>query len=138
MEKNRSELVKHSSGINKEFTIFDALLECLIKKEKKEHRFHSLLKHITSPFDPTALSLMILGWVTLGCVGHIIWTDITFYGKDLVTILFSSRVGENISLGIDMRLIYYLLIGLTMLLTSLKTPSSRGQERNLPAYIWQL
>jgi hypothetical protein len=52
-------------------------------------------------------------------VGQIIWTDITFYRKDLVTILLGSRVGENISLGINMKLITYLLIGFILLVLSL-------------------
>jgi len=67
----------------------------------------------------TTLSLIIFGWATLTWAGQIIWTDISFYGKDLVTTLFGSRVGENISLGVDMRLIYYILIGVGLLLSSL-------------------
>jgi hypothetical protein len=118
-KKNKSKFVRHSSGNDNEFTIFDALLESLTKKEDKEPTFRRLLKQLRSPWNITTLSLIIFGWATLTWAGQIIWTDIWFYGKDLVTTLFGSRVGENISLGVDMRLIYYILIGVGLLLSSL-------------------
>ena len=119
MRAKTSKFIRHPSGNDKEFTIFDALLESLIKKEEKEPTFRRLLKQIRSPWNIATLSLILLGWATFTWAGQIIWTDITFYGKDLVTILLGSRVGENISLGADVRLIYYLLIGSTLLLSSL-------------------
>ena len=118
-KKNESKVVRHSSGNDKEFTIFDAILESLIKKEEKEPKFRRLLKQLRSPWNIPTLSLIIFGWSTLAWAGQIIWTDISFYGKDLGTILFGSRMGENISLGVDMRLIYYVLIGVCLLLSSL-------------------
>ena len=119
-KKNESKVVRHSSGNDKEFTIFDALLETLIKKEKKGPlTFHCLLKQFCSPWNIATLSLIIFGWSTLTWVGQIIWTDLSFYGKDLATTLFASRVGENISLGVDMRIFYYVLIGICLLLSSL-------------------
>ena len=118
-KKNESKVVRHSSGNDKEFTIFDAILESLIKKEEKEPVFRRLLKQLRSPWNIPTLSLIIFGWSTLAWAGQIIWTDISFYGKDLGTTLFSSRMGENISLGVDMRLIYYVLIGVCLLLSSL-------------------
>ena len=119
MENKRSKRVRHSSGIDKEFTIFDALLESLIKKEKKESKSGRLLKHLSSPWNAAVLFLVFLGSATLVWVGQVIWMDITLYGKDWVTILLGSRVGENISLGVDMRLVYYLFVGLEFLFLSL-------------------
>ena len=118
-KKNESKVVRHSSGNDKKFTIFDAILESLIKKEEKESIFRRLLKQLRSPWNIPTLSLIIFGWSTLAWAGQIIWTDISFYGKDLGTTLFGSRMGENISLGVDMRLIYYVLIGVCLLLSSL-------------------
>ena len=119
-KKNKRKYVRYSSGNDKEFTIFDALLETLIKKEKKESlTFHCLLKQLCSPWNIATLSLIIFGWSTLAWVGQIIWTDLSFYGKDLATTLFASRVGENISLGVDMRVFYYVLLGICLLLSSL-------------------
>ena len=118
-KKNESKVVRHSSGNDKEFTIFDAILESLINKEEKEPIFRRLLKQLRSPWNIPTLSLIIFGWSTLAWAGQIIWTDISFYGKDLGTTLFGSRMGENISLRVDMRLIYYVLIGVCLLLSSL-------------------
>ena len=118
-KKNERKVVRHSSGNDKEFTIFDAILESSIKKEEKEPIFRRLLKQLRSPWNISTLSLIIFGWSTLAWAGQIIWTDISFYGKDLGTTLFGSRMGENISLGVDMRLIYYVLIGVCLLLSSL-------------------
>ena len=47
LEKNR-EYIRHSSGNDEEFTIFDALLESMIKKEQKKSSLHRLLKVIGS------------------------------------------------------------------------------------------
>lgn len=47
LEKNR-EYVRHSSGNDEEFTIFDALLESMIKKEQRKSKLHRLLNAIGS------------------------------------------------------------------------------------------
>jgi hypothetical protein len=119
LDKKKRQIIKHPSGNDKDYTIFDALLESLINKEQKESTLRRLLKYITSPWNIVFLSLIFLGLAILTWIGQIIWTDITVYGKILGIILFGSRVGENISLGIDMRLIYYLIIGFMLLLSSL-------------------
>ena len=75
----------------KEFTIFDALLDSMIQKEEKESTFSRFLKHIHSPWNVASLSLIVVGLTTLTWVGEIIWTDITFYGKDITTTLLNSR-----------------------------------------------
>jgi len=67
------------------------------------------------------LFLAALGAITLAWVGQLIWHDVTVWGKDITLIFFGSRTGENISLGIGMKVIYYFLIGLTFLLLGLVT-----------------
>jgi hypothetical protein len=61
--------------------------------------------------------LMVFGASTLAWVGWLTWYDITVWGKDVPLILFGSRAGEFISLGVGMKVIYYFLIGLTLLLS---------------------
>ena len=58
-----------------------------------------------------ASSSIVLVW-TVG----IIWKDITFWNKELGTILTGSRTGEAISLGIGMTVINYLLVGMSLLI----------------------
>jgi hypothetical protein len=67
------------------------------------------------------LFIATLGSITLAWVGQLTWHDITVWGKDLVLIFFGSRTGENISLGIGMKVIHYFLIGLTLLFLGLLT-----------------
>jgi hypothetical protein len=56
------------------------------------------------------VSVIILGWV-----GILTWTDATVWHKDIGTIFFGSRAGENISLGIGMAVIHYFIIGAALL-----------------------
>jgi len=67
------------------------------------------------------LFLVAFGLVILVWVGWLTWYDMTFWGKDIVLIFFGSRTGEAISLGIGMKVIYYFLIGLALLLTGAVT-----------------
>ena len=62
------------------------------------------------------LILMGLGSIILAWVSGLTWNDIITWNKDLAAILFDSRVGETLSLGIGMRVIHYLLIGSILLL----------------------
>ena len=72
-----------------------------------------------------------LGAITLAWVGQLAWHDTTFWGKDLILIFFGSRTGENISLGIGVKVIHYFLIGLTLiLLGSLTTLRRRIMSQN--------
>jgi len=118
LEKKKTP-TRHSSGNDQNYTIFDALLDSLKKKDQKEPTRDRLLKFVRSPLNILFLSMIFLGFVTLVWAGEIIWTDLTFYGKDLFITLLGSRIGENISLGIDFRLIFYLLIGFNLLTWSL-------------------
>ena len=61
------------------------------------------------------LSLIVTGAIILAWVGQITWNDISFWNKDIGTIFFGSRTGENVSLGIGMIMVNYLLIGISLL-----------------------
>jgi len=63
--------------------------------------------------------LSAFGSAILVWVGWLTWQDMTTWGKDINLILFGSRIGEAIDLGIGMKLIYYLLIGLLLLILGL-------------------
>ena len=65
--------------------------------------------------------LVASGSIILSWVGQLTWYDMTAWGKDIALIFFGSRTGENISLGIGMKVIYYFLIGLALLLSGLLT-----------------
>jgi hypothetical protein len=66
-----------------------------------------------------SLFLAAFGSIILAWVGYLTWYDMTWWGKDIALIFFGSRTGEAISLGIGMKVIHYLLIGLTLLLSGL-------------------
>jgi len=78
-------------------------------------RHPSRLSKVASPI------LITFGSTILAWVGWLTWHDITTWGKDLALIFFGSRTGEAISLGIGMKVIYYLLIGSTSLVIGLVT-----------------
>ncbi len=119
MEKKRAtKSAMKPSLIDTEYTIFDALIETLQKKEQKKSEHLSLFKHFCSPMNLATLLLMATGLVTIVWVGNLVWCDITFWGKDAALILFGSRTGETISLGIGMKVIYYLVMGAALLFSS--------------------
>ncbi len=70
---------------------------------------------IFKPYNLIVLFLVISAALVLAWVGWLIWNDITVWSKDLGTILFGSRTGENISLGIGMTVFYYFSIGMLLL-----------------------
>ncbi|MEJ2272479.1 MAG: hypothetical protein P8X91_08400 [Candidatus Bathyarchaeota archaeon] len=118
-KKEPDKFVRHSSGTDKDYTIFDALLENLNKQKDKEPSFNRILNQLRTPWNLSILILTLFGWTILVLVGQIIWVDLTYWSKDLTTILFGSRIGEAISFGIGMKLIYYLIIGVFLIFTSL-------------------
>lgn len=81
-----------------------------VLSEEKDSMLTSVLKGLwnTIPLHP---SIIILSWVC-----WLVWYDVTVLGKDLYTILFGSRLGEAMSLGIGLKGIHYLAIGLVALL----------------------
>jgi len=69
--------------------------------------------------DVVGLPIAAFGLAILFWVGWLTWYDITTWGKSLFLIFFGSRAGEAISAGIDMRVIYYLLIGSVLFLSGI-------------------
>jgi hypothetical protein len=61
------------------------------------------------------LSLIGAGVLVLAWVGSLTWTDISYWGKDIGTIFFGSRTGENISLGVGMTVFNYFLISMALI-----------------------
>lgn len=61
------------------------------------------------------LGLFVSAIFTIIWVAQITWNDIVVWNKDIEAIFFGSRTGENISLGIGMQLIHYLLVGISLL-----------------------
>ena len=77
-----------------------------------------------------SLSLIALGVITLVWVGQLTLHDMIAWGKDIPRIFFSSRKAEYMfpTLGIDMRVIHYFLIGLALLLLGLIMFRTRPRE----------
>ena len=73
----------------------------------------SFLKNIQNVI---ALSLVISSALILLWIGGILWKDISFWNKEIGNILFGSRTGESISLGIGMTIINYILVGVSLLI----------------------
>ena len=92
-------------------------------------RTKSSLSHLL--LNTAGLFLAASGSIILAWVGWLTWYDMTSWGKDITLIFFGSRTGETISLGIDMRVIYYLLTGLALLLSGLLT-LLRSLPKNAP------
>jgi len=65
------------------------------------------------------LSLLASAALVLAWVGYLTWNDISVWNKDIGTIIFGSRTGEAISLGMGMAVIHYLLIGASLLAAGL-------------------
>jgi len=74
------------------------------------------------------LFLAASGSIILAWVLWLTWYDMTSWGKGIALIFFGSRTGEAISLGIGMKVIYYFLIGLTLLLSGLVTSLRRRSK----------
>ena len=85
-----------------------------------------------------SLSLIALGTITLLWVGQLIWKDITYWNKDLTLTFFGPRTGENISLGIGMKVVHYFFIGLVLLLPGLATFHTRPKRNKCPHYFGYL
>jgi len=88
--------------------------------------FMKLNLHAHTHTNLVGLSLTSLGSIILVGVYLLTCYDMIVWGKDIVLIFFGSRTGEAISLGIDMRVIYYFLIGLGLLISGLGTFLARA------------
>jgi len=65
--------------------------------------------------------LATFGLIILAWVGWLTVHELTMWGKEITLIFFSSRTGEALALGIGMKVIYYFLIGLVLLIVGLFT-----------------
>ena len=74
----------------------------------------SKLKFFSSVPQLISVVLVAFAAIVLVWTGGIIWKDISFWNKDIGTILTGSRTGEAISLGIGMTVINYLLVGISL------------------------
>jgi hypothetical protein len=86
----------------------------LIKPQKKALQVN-VLKSIISRSNFVFLAFIGSGLFLLAFSAWIVYYDITVWDKNLSLILLGSRAGEAIALGINMRLIYYFIIGLTLI-----------------------
>ena len=95
-------------------------LPSLISRLKlQKFGFSGLSKNFFSPLNLFALLLMDIGAAILIWMVNLLWTDLTYWGKDVGLILFGSRTGEAISLGLGMTMFYYMTIGAALLVTSI-------------------
>ncbi len=62
--------------------------------------------------------LVLIGSAILLWMAQITWHDITVWNKSISMIFFGSRTGENISQGIGLKVIHYLLISFGLLISS--------------------
>lgn len=61
------------------------------------------------------LSLVGVGVILMAWVSWLTWNDVSQWGKDIGSIFFGSRTGENISLGIGMTVFNYFLISVALI-----------------------
>ena len=117
-------IVMETNQTSEDGKIIEATYRVLETEAAEVIKLHpSRLSKVAGSFL-TALGSTILVWV-----GWLTWYDITVKSKDLILIFFGSRTGEIISLGIDMRLIYYFLIGLALLFSGLITLVRRRRRK---------
>jgi hypothetical protein len=90
------------------------------KQYIKSHDTINLRGSKTSNLKKAGWFTAALGSITLAWVAQLTLYDMITWGKDITRIFFSSRTDEYMfpTLGIDMRVIHYFLIGLTLLLGS--------------------
>ncbi len=97
--------------------------EALVESVENVTLGHSRLMNLTTAF------LIVCGSTILAWIGWLTWHDMTAFGKSITLIFLGSRTGETISLGIGMRIIYYFLIGLALLLSGLITFARKRAQR---------
>ena len=104
----------------------------LLETIESEERIEALLEETFELYPsrrllrapaPNLASLFLTGFgsIILAWVGWLIGYDMTVWGKDINLILFGSRTGEAISLGIGVKAIHYFVIGSALLLLGLLT-----------------
>ena len=71
--------------------------------------------------NPVGLFLIAFGLTILAFVGWVTWDDMTLWSKDLARVFFDSRTDQAIGLGVGMKVVYYFLTGLGLLLSGAAT-----------------
>ena len=117
MKNSERKETKNPLNTNKDYTIFDTIIETLNKQKGNPER-QNFLRHQITLTNLTDLFLTIAGSIILLWVGQLTWHDLTVWSKNIGLIFFGSRTGENISRGIGITLIHYYLIGLALLLSA--------------------
>jgi hypothetical protein len=64
------------------------------------------------PLLLVGLLLATSGFILLAWMAWLVWYDVTVWGKDVASIIFDSRAGEVMSLGLGVRAFHYLVLGL--------------------------
>ena len=119
---------------SEEGKIIEATYRILGKTEKETYLLEAKPEEITEElltepiplqirkiFLPNLASLLLtaIGSILLTQVAWITFHDITVWGKNIDLIFFGTRTGEAISLGIGMKIIHYLLIGLASFISGM-------------------
>ena len=112
----QKEKIRKNESSRGRFAIFEALFSKFGKQHGKVGRFGALE---LSTFNLTIIFLLGAGSLTLIWVGSLVWNDIAFWGKEFSVVFLGSRVGENISLGLDLRVIHYYLIGILLIVIAI-------------------
>ena len=122
----KTEVPKDGKTIEANFRLLET-----IESEKPTEPLPEAVELHPSRLLPNLASLFLtaFGSIILAWVGQLTWYDITTWGKDIPLIFLGSRTGEAISLGIGMKVIYYFLIGLALLLSGLLTYLRRKRSK---------
>ena len=84
------------------------------RQSEKSGVLKEIKKYFTI-FNVVIVLFIVVGSIFLIQFGFVVWNDVTVWEKDFGSIFFGSRTGENISLGIGMKVIHYYLIGIPLL-----------------------
>lgn len=116
--------VKHVS-ISEFEQVIDATIQPLseisltIGSPVQKEQLHLYTKLSKSIF--VSLLLMFCGSSILAGLLYIIWNDLSYWGKEFSVILFGSRSNELLSLGLDFKLIHYLLFSFILIIAGFAT-----------------
>lgn len=92
----------------------------IIEPKKILHKQNlTALPQKISTYSRLSIILILIGIINLIFVSYIAYLDIIFWNKDILSILFSSRIDEFLSLGIGMKIIHYLILGSSLLVSGL-------------------
>ena len=93
-----------------------------LNDSKKTKKLTGLTKEFRSVFTPINIlifSMIFIGIVLLITVIAVIWTDTTFYQKDIAEIFFENRTKQLISLGIGLQIIHYHILSIAFIGTGI-------------------